>query len=372
MYFQASCTLLEGNTSFLLARGTTNLYFLEGVGPFEVKLVLRELIETKKLFTLSDVNNRIATFPIGPNDSTNRPTSIPDLKPTSHTLKQKAFQFGCLLRLLPLMIGDMVPVGDGHWEFLLELRHIGEIIFSEKWTPALVDSFEQQWAEHLYHFKELFPGVNLIPKHHFICHYGQFVLCSGPPVRSMTATKEIKGNFFKKSAHIVCNFKNICYTLANRHQFFASNALLCGSLFKDKVELFGEITTVSVDDLPIAEKIRLACSIPQNGCITCATKVVVRGQLYREGNCVIISMSEKPSFAKICHVLLNSLNYEAVFLFVILYETVCFDNHYFSYRVKNTGQFDLVALSQVRAFHPLDIYQAENDDYFVPLRHKVF
>ncbi len=95
--------------------------FLEGVGPFEVKLVLWSLITKCRLFTLNDLNSRISNFLYGPVDSKNKPSAIPNIDPTDHGLKQNAFQFYCLFRLLPQLIGDLIPIGNEHWEFYLEL-----------------------------------------------------------------------------------------------------------------------------------------------------------------------------------------------------------------------------------------------------------
>ena len=40
-------------------------------------------------------------------------------------------QFYCLLRLLPLMVGNKVPEENVYWEFYLELREIVDILFSQ-------------------------------------------------------------------------------------------------------------------------------------------------------------------------------------------------------------------------------------------------
>ena len=55
----------------------------------------------------------------------------------------------CLLRLLPLMIGYMVPENDKKWEVLLQLREIVEYIFS----PSLTESstYVLDWLVEMHH-----------------------------------------------------------------------------------------------------------------------------------------------------------------------------------------------------------------------------
>ena len=48
----------------------------EGVVPYETKLLLRVLIDEKNFFTLSTLNQRIASFIFGYMDSKNQPSQI--------------------------------------------------------------------------------------------------------------------------------------------------------------------------------------------------------------------------------------------------------------------------------------------------------
>ncbi|KAM3597607.1 uncharacterized protein V6R79_006799 [Siganus canaliculatus] len=94
---------------------------LEGIGGYELKLVVNSLIE-QKCFTLEQLNFRLTSFDYGFCDVHNKPSAIKpqDLKNPSGALLQSAAQTWCLLRLLPLMIGDLVP------EELTNFRHIAE------------------------------------------------------------------------------------------------------------------------------------------------------------------------------------------------------------------------------------------------------
>ena len=66
---------------------------LEGVCPYEVKLVLFQFIFIDKFFTLSELNQRIKSFHYSLDDRKNKPTTLQSerlRRPSDHKLGQKA------------------------------------------------------------------------------------------------------------------------------------------------------------------------------------------------------------------------------------------------------------------------------------------
>lgn len=202
---------------------------LEGIGGLEVKLVLGSLIEDK-LVTLDQVNYRITSFDYGFSDVRNNPSSIKpqDLKNPDGSFRQTASQTWCLLRLLPLMIGDLVPEGNKHWELLLCLLACMEIIFSPELTHGVVLFLRHLIAEHHSLFLDLYPDRHLKPKHHFMTHYPGAVMKLGPLLHFWSMRFEAKHAFFKQVSHVTCNFRNICKTQAFKHQMMMCYTLLSG------------------------------------------------------------------------------------------------------------------------------------------------
>lgn len=80
---------------------------LEGVVELEVKLFLKSLVLEEKVISLESLNNRIRSFNYGYLESKNFPGTIQLDKP-GNSLGQKAIQIWCLVRFLPLIIGDIV------------------------------------------------------------------------------------------------------------------------------------------------------------------------------------------------------------------------------------------------------------------------
>ncbi|XP_067017868.1 uncharacterized protein [Acropora muricata] len=96
---------------------------LEGVLPLEIKLLLKKYIKEEEYITLGTLNERIRTFDYGPSD-------ISLLANNSASLSRSAAEMWCLARTLPLLIEDVVPESDPHWEKFLCLFKIEEIVFS--------------------------------------------------------------------------------------------------------------------------------------------------------------------------------------------------------------------------------------------------
>ena len=112
---------------------------LEGIGPLEMKLVLTSLIEGHHV-TLEKLNYRITSFDYGFSDRQNKPSVISrhDLRNVDGSMRQSAAQMWFLLRMLPLLLGDLVPEDDKEWNLLLLLLSIMEIAFSPSLTlPAI-------------------------------------------------------------------------------------------------------------------------------------------------------------------------------------------------------------------------------------------
>lgn len=117
---------------------------LEGVAQLETSLVLRELVR-EKFVTFDLINSKIRSFPYGRTDSKNKPSEISTEKiKEGKSLKQKACQMGCLLRLLPLMIGSYVPESNAFWSFFLELCDIVDILFSPVQRNAFFPNFQKK------------------------------------------------------------------------------------------------------------------------------------------------------------------------------------------------------------------------------------
>ena len=166
----------------------------EGVVPVEIALCIGVLI-SKKYFSLNTLNELILNFPYKWGDRTNRPHIIPRTYASTKTIGGNAHENWNLLRLLPFIIGDLIPEAEPAWLVLLDLKEIVELAvapFHNKETLAYLDC---KITEHRDKYLELFPA-RLLPKHHFLEHYPQMIECFGPLVGQWTMRFEAKHSFF--------------------------------------------------------------------------------------------------------------------------------------------------------------------------------
>ena len=351
---------------------------LEGVAPYEMKMVLHQLT-VDKLLTLRQVNIQIADFGYGWKDITTRPSEIKELKNVkdgAHSLGQKAFQFYTLLRLLPLMIGHLIPPSNQYWDFFLQLRHVVDLLFAQKWTHAIASQFRNLYQEHLLSFKILFPTFRLIPKHHHLIHYGTFALKTGPPYKVMVASEEMKHNFFKRTAGIMCNFRNVTLSLSNKHQWFA----FCNRNSKKSSNSCVDVMKteeMSVLQLSNGSALLSILGLDETGLCTIATKFSLFGQKYIAGDVLPLRIDDfigLPVFGKLVGALVSDKCKDVQLIFEILH-SVDFDYHYHSYLVEmlSSPNHCVCKLADLLDYHPLDWYPTTTVDvYRIILRYIVF
>lgn len=193
----------------------------EGVLPFVLRHVLRGLISEGTL-TFSDLK-RSESFSYGYNDRKNTPETFTEafiMKDAN--LKGTASQKWCIFRLFPLIFGASVPENNAHWGILLQLQDIVGIVLAEELPEDWIAFLEVLVQYFLKAFIELYPQVRLIPKMHYIVHYARLTRKLGPLRHYWCLRYEAKHQYFKNMASRVKNFRNICKTLASRHQLLQS------------------------------------------------------------------------------------------------------------------------------------------------------
>ena len=87
-----------------------------------------------------------------------------------------ASQTWTLGRLLPLMIGDMVPEDDVHWQHYLTTLEIANYILAPEIHPDEVAYLGVILPQHHQTFVELYPGKSVIPKMHYLLHIPRLML----------------------------------------------------------------------------------------------------------------------------------------------------------------------------------------------------
>ncbi len=193
----------------------------EGIVPYELSLCLQKLI-ADKFFTLDQLNSVIQSFPYCFSDKVNRPQKIPKTFFSKKNIGGNGHENWTLIRLLPLMIGKIIPETEKAWQLLMDLKDIVELVVSPKFSEDSLCYLETKISDHRNLFKEVFPNEKLKPKHHFLEHYPSLIRHFGPCVELWTMRFEAKHSFFKRVVHNMHNFKNILQTLSTQHQLMVA------------------------------------------------------------------------------------------------------------------------------------------------------
>lgn len=137
-----------------------------------------------------------------------------------------------LMRILPLLIGDVVPTDDPNWKCFTLLLKIADIILCPWSSTDLCAELKVLITEHHQSFVSVYTEAAVIPKFHFLLHYPDQILRVGPMVRCWNMRNEAKLNLFKQMSRLK-NFRNITFSVAQRHQrlqcYELSTSRLCDS-----------------------------------------------------------------------------------------------------------------------------------------------
>lgn len=145
--------------------------------------------------------------------------------------------------------------------------------------------------EYLHFRKQAFPDKPLKPKHHYVSHYPELIIHFGPLIRLWTLRFESKHTYFKQCARKLHNFKNLCLTLAERHQL-PQAYLTAGDLFPPTVVVEKAAAFFPNDyNNTIKQSVSSYDFGPENTLI--AHEATVKGTKYKKNMHVIIDESSR-------------------------------------------------------------------------------
>ena len=381
--YDRNTTLVEADSSLARTYGIKNrsplnelphFHVIDGLPPdlahdlFEgvVPEILTHIIchfAREGLYTLDDLNQKLESFPYEGSDKTNKPLPM-STTVAAFTVKQTAAQTWCLLRLLPLLLGDMVPKGDPVWTVLLTLLECVDLICSEQQTrgsvaylTVLVEQFLESYMHH-------FPEEHIRPKGHYFLHYAHLILKFGPLRHCWTLRFEAKHSYFKQVAGPLKNWRNLCFTLAKRHQLMQcmynkKNEFLDASQME---EIGGKMLHISnlCDDI----KCTFQKLIPEQDSIYTAEKVKLCGMTY-ERNCFVVLKVDGHDIdvGKILQIFI--INGIARF-WCRLWSVSHMNEHFHAYVLVEQHQRRLCIQDELADHYPLGAYTVEGDTCIVP------
>ena len=325
----------------------------EGIVPVELAYCLSALI-SKKYFTIDDLNKAILAFPYKWSDKTNKPHIVPQNLAARKTVGGNAHENWSLLRLLPFLIGHLVPENEPAWSVLMDLKDIVELIVAPTHSDESIAYLDGKIIEHRQRYQDLFPAIRLLPKHHFLEHYPSLIRCFGPLVTLWTLRFEAKHSYFKKIVKHTNCYKNIPLTLASKHQFMIAFHLNSPSYGKTCLDI-PNVSLFPVDLLNQEIALAVKSKYPETTEVHLAKVASMNGIQYNAGMIVVHgSASGLPEFAEIMHmcVIKNEL--------LLIVRVLCgwYTDHYRAFEItpSPTREIKLVHIKDLGDIYPLADY----------------
>ena len=336
---------------------------LEGLFPHELSLLLNHCISSGYFF-IEYLNEKIMSFDYGYSEVSNKPARIELTSASSVKIHQKAIQMWLLARTLPLLVGHFIPVEDQRWECYCLLLDILDICTSHTCSENIAAYLKTLIEEHHFLFKTVYPNASIIPKMHFITHYPEQIMKFGPLIRSWTLRYEVRLKLCKQVAKFG-NFKNICFSIAQKNQRWLCWHLQSALYLNEKLKVGGTSTNVPYAEESIAIKHLVSAKgmeMSEEGVVCHPSWVQYFNSTYKKYCIIVTSMSNKPVFGKVQDILV--LPDSSVFFLVNILTTEHFDSHYHTYCVRETIACDLIELSSMEYPFVLHLYtNAYREDY---------
>lgn len=228
---------------------TKNIYFdlmhdgLEGFCKYDISKLLFVQHYIPQFFSLDRLNERIEGFQYGKKETRTKPQKMTEKKLKNFSLGLSASETFCFLRVLPLLIGDFIPIDDPYWELMIRLRHLIELLYSPRYCENTPFYIKDVISEYLQLLQTLFPN-SMKPKHHYLLHYPRSMELMGPLSKISTIRFESKHQNSKRTASVSLSQINICKTLAIKHQLqtnyrFLNNKYSYEGMKHHKIEICG-------------------------------------------------------------------------------------------------------------------------------------
>ncbi|KAL0150086.1 hypothetical protein M9458_054611, partial [Cirrhinus mrigala] len=340
----------------------------EGIVSVDLQMYIKHLVSIEKHFTFVQLNRRISQLKLKGNDANNRPCVV---KADGEKLGGSAAQNWCFLRLLPILVGTRVknPLDDQVWQLCLKLREIVEFVCSPKIHTNQVAYLKILVQEYVESRAALFPQKPLKPKHHFLLHYPDLIIKFGPLIRLWSLRFESKHTYFKQCARKLHNFKNLCSTLAERHQLLQAY-LHSGSLFPSILQVgqANEFDEQMYNDA-IKEAVRISGVTNQNTAETAS--VTYKGSTYKKGMAVVLNVNDRGH--ELGRVLLILVSQQQIYFVCEKSQSVpALDLGVHILQHDTQTHYVCVNVENLADYYPLPIYKLDAHFDVVALHHSVF
>jgi len=345
--------------------------FLEGVVPLILRVTLLHM-HTQRLMTVTQFNAELKSFQYGKHDKDALPCALrTDHLSGKATFPGKASEKFCLFRVLPFLAGRYISKDNRHWRLYLQCREIGDIILAPVIGRSVLSYLKMCIETLLYDFCELYPD-HMTPKMHYLLHYADVIALFGPPRALWCMRFEAKHQHFKRLAGVMNNFRNICLSLAVRHQLHQCWQFSSVDILKQDVRCKGS-TSIPFSVVPgcFRELICQYTCLSADALLTVerVTEVEVDNITYAVGDIFVLALLHEESVPLFFKVTLI-LNLDRWILCGRLLISDYYDSHLHAFHISEGENWISVAGSMID-HHPLDEYVDQDGERYVVLRYSI-
>ncbi|CAI6360173.1 unnamed protein product [Macrosiphum euphorbiae] len=297
----------------------------EGCCKYVMSFILVYYIKELKLFSLEVLNDRISCYDFGP--ESNKPCTLSMEHINVGKVRQSASEMLILIRYFALLIGDFVPLGEPIWDLYLTMRKVIDIMLSTSLEESNCTLLETLIGE-MNNLYLKYSKSNLKPKFHFLTHYPSMIRKHGPVVHLWSMRFEAKHRVSKISARSSFNRRNICLTLAIKHQLQLNKLFNHGKLCS--TVNIGPTKFINPSKL---RQIQVELNLRTEKPLTRINWAEIKGTHYRVNSILTEDLNDdKPNFVMIKNIFLYGSH--GVIFECCLLSTVDFYEHVYAYEVE--------------------------------------
>lgn len=331
---------------------------LLGTCRYDLALLFIKLIENR-VITLEIINSKIKCFDYGPNEK-DKPVEISSKQLKNKSINLYASQMLTLVKFLPLILGNSIPSDNKYWEWFLILRKLFDILFSNSLQVELATEIDSLVEEFLQTRLELFPDETLKPKHHYLLHYSEIFLTTGPFVANWCMRFEGVHRVLMQYAKNSKNRINLPVSLATKYQLSMISLFMEKNPLKDSIK-YGPIKERSLTSLPNYKYFKNYIPLDDfSDTVKVIKWIKINGRRYEELLFLLYKNDDIfPEFVEIMYIIEN----EKIFLFCRIWKADGFVDHLHAYRINCDFQWVSYPIENFKKFKPLKKYIVNGDSF---------
>lgn len=319
----------------------------EGAMPYALKLFFKHLIEYQ-ICTEEELETKIRTFKYGRLERRNVPSKLCLKK---ENLNQNASQMHCLMRHVPFIFAYTLQLKEKSkkaivhkaWPIIEYLLKIDQIICSTVIKERDLTDLQNYVETFLTKLRDLF-NCQYKPKLHFLTHYSNTIRIMGPLKYLEMMRGDAKHQPLTQYAKRCRNYKNICKSLAEKHQQISASKSN-ENTYSDKIEMSKKMYNIVGKKNELVEDMKnhskLICDHFKNiNRVIMLNSVVINSNTFAKELFIV--------FSGAMHEINAVLSYEDSFIFLCTkFTTEIFYKFSNSFEIKRSAQTILIAFDKL-------------------------